>query len=56
MVLAAKALLDRKPTPVEEEVREGLSGNLCRCTGYAKIIDAVLAASKKMGARKETAK
>lgn len=48
MVLAAKALLDRNPTPTEEEVREGLSGNLCRCTGYAKIIDAVLSASRKM--------
>ena len=47
MVLAAKALLDRNPTPTEDEVRQGLSGNLCRCTGYAKIIDAVLAASKK---------
>lgn len=49
MVLAAKALLDRNPTPTEDEVRQGLSGNLCRCTGYAKIIDAVLAASKKIG-------
>ena len=49
MVLAAKALLDRNPAPTEDEVREGLSGNLCRCTGYVKIIDAVLAAGKKMG-------
>jgi len=48
MILAAKALLDRNPKPTEEEVKEGLSGNLCRCTGYVKIFDAVLAASKKM--------
>lgn len=56
MVLAAKALLDRNPTPSEEEVREGLSGNLCRCTGYTKIIEAVLVASETMGKRQETAK
>ncbi len=48
VVLAAKALLDRNPTPTEQEVREGISGNLCRCTGYTKIIEAVLAASKTM--------
>lgn len=41
MVLAAKALLDRIPHPTEEEIRRGLSGNLCRCTGYQKIVDAV---------------
>lgn len=41
MVLAAKALLDRIPQPTEEEIRRGLSGNLCRCTGYQKIVDAV---------------
>ncbi len=56
MVLAAKALLDRNPTPTEEQVKEGLSGNLCRCTGYTKIIDAVLAASKETGNWKEVAK
>jgi len=49
MILAAKALLDKNPKPTEEDVKEGLSGNLCRCTGYVKIFDAVLAASKKMG-------
>jgi len=48
MVLSAKALLDSNPLPTEEEVKEGLSGNLCRCTGYSKIIEAVLAASRKM--------
>jgi len=56
MVLAAKALLDRNPTPTEEEVREGLAGNLCRCTGYTKIIEAVLVASETMGRRQGTAK
>ncbi len=48
MILAAKALLDKNPDPTEEEVREGLSGNLCRCTGYVKIVEAVLAAKKSM--------
>jgi len=43
MILAAKALLDENPNPTEEEVKEGLDGNLCRCTGYIKIIEAVLA-------------
>ncbi|GAI86087.1 unnamed protein product [marine sediment metagenome] len=47
MVLSAKVLLDRNPHPTEEEVRKAMSGNLCRCTGYTKIIEAVLAASKK---------
>lgn len=41
MVLAAKALLANVPNPSEEEIRRGLSGNLCRCTGYQKIVDAV---------------
>ena len=41
MLLSASALLDRNPSPTEEEVRIGLSGNLCRCTGYAKIVKAV---------------
>jgi aerobic carbon-monoxide dehydrogenase small subunit len=41
MVLAAKALLDAVPDPSDEEIRRGLSGNLCRCTGYKKIIEAV---------------
>jgi carbon-monoxide dehydrogenase small subunit len=44
MILAAKALLDENPNPSEEDVRKGLSGNLCRCTGYVKIVEAVLAA------------
>jgi len=41
MILAAKALLDESPGATEEEIKEGLSGNLCRCTGYTKIIEAV---------------
>ena len=45
MILMAKALLDENPSPTREEVREGLGGNLCRCTGYVKIVDAVLAAA-----------
>jgi len=43
MLLAAHALLEKNPRPSEDEVRVGLAGNLCRCTGYTKIIDAVLA-------------
>ena len=41
MIMAAKALLMQNPNPSEEEIKKGLSGNLCRCTGYAKIIEAV---------------
>lgn len=51
MILAAKALLDENPEPTEEDVRKAISGNLCRCTGYVKIVDAVLAAAETM--RKE---
>lgn len=47
MVMAAVNLLDRNPNPSEEEVRIGLAGNLCRCTGYMKIFDSVLAAYRK---------
>ena len=45
MILTAKALLDAVPEPTEEEIRRALSGNICRCTGYAKIVEAVKAAS-----------
>jgi len=45
MILAAKAYLDEHPAPTEAEVREALAGNLCRCTGYQKIAEAVLAAA-----------
>ena len=47
MIMAAKALLDENPNPTEEEVKRGLDGNLCRCTGYTKIIEAVLAVKQK---------
>ena len=40
-ILAAKALLDENPRPSREEIRDALSGNLCRCTGYQKIVDAI---------------
>lgn len=48
MVLTAKALLNENPNPTEEEVREYISGVLCRCTGYVKIVDAILAVAKGM--------
>ena len=47
-LVAAKALLDRKPDPTEEEIRYALAGNLCRCTGYDKIVRAVSAAAKEL--------
>jgi aerobic-type carbon monoxide dehydrogenase small subunit (CoxS/CutS family) len=50
MILSAKAYLDDHPRPTEAEVREALAGNLCRCTGYQKIVDAVLAAASRMAA------
>ena len=49
MILRSKALLDENPNPTEEEVKLGLAGNLCRCTGYVKIVEAVLSAAKMMG-------
>lgn len=48
MILMAKALLDENPNPTRQEVKEGLGGNLCRCTGYVKIIDAVMAAAETL--------
>ncbi|MGH7399325.1 MAG: 2Fe-2S iron-sulfur cluster-binding protein, partial [Candidatus Rokuibacteriota bacterium] len=48
--LAAKAYLDDHPQPNEGQVREALAGNLCRCTGYQKIVDAVLDAAGRMAA------
>jgi carbon-monoxide dehydrogenase small subunit len=47
-LIAAKALLDKNPDPDEEEIRFGLAGNLCRCTGYDKIVRAVQDAAKEM--------
>ncbi len=51
MLLSAKAFLDENPAPTEPEVREALAGNLCRCTGYQKIVDAVMSAAETI--RKE---
>ena len=45
MLMSAKALLDDNPNPTEDEIRLAISGNLCRCTGYAKIVEAILDAS-----------
>jgi aerobic carbon-monoxide dehydrogenase small subunit len=49
MIMASKSLLDYNPHPTREEVVNGIVGNVCRCTGYNKIIEAVLAAAEKMG-------
>ena len=49
MIMATKALMDRNSRPTLEDVRLGLAGNLCRCTGYAKIYEAVLAAAERIG-------
>jgi carbon-monoxide dehydrogenase small subunit len=48
MIVAAKALLDQNPKPSREEIKQGIAGNLCRCTGYVKIIDAIEAAAGEM--------
>lgn len=47
MVMAAESILSQNPHPTEDEVREGMSGNLCRCTGYNAIVNAVLTAAKE---------
>jgi carbon-monoxide dehydrogenase small subunit len=47
MVLSAKALLDEKPKPTEMDVKQAIAGNLCRCTGYQKIVEAILAAANR---------
>ncbi|MDH5695789.1 MAG: (2Fe-2S)-binding protein [Dehalococcoidia bacterium] len=48
MIMSAKALLDENPSPDEEEIRRGIAGNFCRCTGYTKIIESVKVAAKNM--------
>jgi carbon-monoxide dehydrogenase small subunit len=48
MVMTTKGFLDKNPNPTEQEIRRALSGNICRCTGYAKIVEAVEDAAKKM--------
>jgi carbon-monoxide dehydrogenase small subunit len=47
MIISAKALLDQNPHPSEDEIREAISGNLCRCTGYGQIIQAIQIAAKR---------
>jgi len=49
MLMSAKALLDHTPRPDRDQVRAALSGNLCRCTGYTKILDAVVDAGEEVG-------
>jgi carbon-monoxide dehydrogenase small subunit len=48
MVLSAKALLDETPHPTEEEIKKGISGNVCRCTGYYQIVEAIELAAQRM--------
>lgn len=48
MVMSAKALLDKNPAPTEAEVRAAIDKNLCRCTGYVKIVEAILEAARRM--------
>jgi carbon-monoxide dehydrogenase small subunit len=55
MLMVAKELLERNATPTEQEVREAISGNLCRCTGYQNIVAAVMSAAAKLRAAKEIA-
>lgn len=47
LILTAKAFLDENPHPNEDEVKKAISGNICRCTGYAKIVEAILSATRK---------
>ena len=56
MILAGVALLSENPDPTEEEIRDTLRGNICRCTGYTKIIDAINQAKEEMKAEQEAAK
>ena len=50
MLISARALLARNPSPTEDEIRHGISGNLCRCTGYNKIVEAIQYAADKLRA------
>ena len=48
MIMSAKALLDENPNPTEEEIREAIAGNLCRCTGYVQIVESIEKAAKSL--------
>ncbi len=52
VIMMAKALLDENPDPTEAEIRFGLAGNICRCTGYTKIVEAIQATVRELGGRK----
>lgn len=54
MILSAKVLLDENPQPTEQEMKEALSGNLCRCTGYVRIFEAIQNAAREMNPQAET--
>ncbi len=51
-IMMAKALLDENPDPTEDEIRFGIAGNICRCTGYTKIVTAIQAAAKELAEAK----
>jgi carbon-monoxide dehydrogenase small subunit len=53
MLLTAKALLDKNPSPSEQQIREGIAGNLCRCTGYVKIVEAIQLAATVLHDRQQ---
>lgn len=53
MIMSAKHLLSKNPNPTEDEIRHGISGNLCRCTGYNKIVEAIQYAAQKMATKEE---
>jgi carbon-monoxide dehydrogenase small subunit len=48
MILSAQALLNKNPSPTRAEIREGISGNLCRCTGYENIVEAIEVTAKEL--------
>jgi carbon-monoxide dehydrogenase small subunit len=48
MLIAAQALLDTNPRPTDEQIRDAIAGNLCRCTGYQQIVDAIALAAERM--------
>ena len=51
-IMSAKALLDRNPNPTEDEIKEGISNHICRCTGYVQIVEAIQAAAEIMGGKR----